>query len=533
MRRETSFGVPGVWRSALLAGGWAVLALSAAPALAQLAPDWSVSVPSSVPAPVLAVDGGRNSVLAATLSAQPVTVHKFGPTGAVLWQRSLTGPASRAFDVVTDAAGNILVGGAVLDASGLPVGTLVAKLDAAGNTLWQDTVSTAPAQVRELALDASGNVYALVQAGSASTGPELQLFKYSAAGVQQWVRTFGARTASGLDSLVVNAAGQPVVTGSDSAGQAVVAAFDALGNPLSVINTALASLSLAAGRSGEVYAVGGSGAGFLAIKYGAAFNEIWRASLTTGGSALRAAVDASGHLVMTGAFNLPDSGGGFGATVITANWRTVKLSPAGATLWSVDHGYPHFSMGSPTALGLGIDGAVFVTGRSAEPVTDASGQTYYRQTMATLKYNAAGVLLGKLYTGTSQSGTDLEVAGDGGVHVVGEPSLVIGTAAPVLHFAGPVLAPARPSALLVTGPVYESGSALATVTVSTAAGATVRLTSSNTSAARVPATVLVPAGATSVSFSITTLAVRRNTNVTIRASANGTTLGKTITVLNR
>ena len=533
MSRETSFGVPGVWRSALLAGGWAVLALSAAPALAQLAPDWSVSVPSSVPAPVLAVDGGRNSVLAATLSAQPVTVHKFGPTGAVLWQRSLTGPASRAFDVVTDAAGNILVGGAVLDASGLPVGTLVAKLDAAGNTLWQDTVSTAPAQVRELALDASGNVYALVQAGSASTGPELQLFKYSAAGVQQWVRTFGARTASGLDSLVVNAAGQPVVTGSDSAGQAVVAAFDALGNPLSVINTALASLSLAAGRSGEVYAVGGSGAGFLAIKYGAAFNEIWRASLTTGGSALRAAVDASGHLVMTGAFNLPDSGGGFGATVITANWRTVKLSPAGATLWSVDHGYPHFSMGSPTALGLGIDGAVFVTGRSAEPVTDASGQTYYRQTMATLKYNAAGVLLGKLYTGTSQSGTDLEVAGDGGVHVVGEPSLVIGTAAPVLHFAGPVLAPARPSALLVTGPVYESGSALATVTVSTAAGATVRLTSSNTSAARVPATVLVPAGATSVSFSITTLAVRRNTNVTIRASANGTTLGKTITVLNR
>ena len=35
-----------------------------------------------------------------------------------------------------------------------PVGTLVAKLDAAGNTLWQDTVSTVPAQVRELALDA-------------------------------------------------------------------------------------------------------------------------------------------------------------------------------------------------------------------------------------------------------------------------------------------------------------------------------------------------------------------------------------------
>ena len=66
-------------------------------AQAQLAPDWSASVPAQVPAPALAVDSGRNSVLAATLNAQPVTVYKFGPTGAVLWQRSLTGGASRAF----------------------------------------------------------------------------------------------------------------------------------------------------------------------------------------------------------------------------------------------------------------------------------------------------------------------------------------------------------------------------------------------------------------------------------------------------
>ena len=71
------------------------------------------------------------------------------------------------------------------------------------------------------------------------------------------------------------------------------------------------------------------------------------------------------------------------------------------------------------------------------------------------------------------------------------------------------------------------------VTVSTAAGATVRLSSSNTSAARVPATVVVPAGATYATFPVTTLAVRRNTAVTIRASANGTTLGTSITVLNR
>ncbi|MFP8780405.1 hypothetical protein [Hydrogenophaga sp. RWCD_12] len=500
---------------------------------AQLVPDWSASVAAQVVAPALAVDGGRNSVVAATLLGLPVVVHKFGPTGTELWQRSLAGAgvASRAFDVVTDATGSIVLGGAVVDATGMPLGTLVAKLDAAGNTLWQDAATTAPAQVREVALDASGNVYALVQAGTAATGPELQLVKYSAGGVRQWMRTYGASTTNGLDSLVINSAGQPVVTGSNSAGQAVVAAFDGLGNPLAVINTGTAGLSLAAGRSGEVYAVGG-GSGLLAIKYGPAFNELWRTTVSTSGTALRAAVDATGNLVMTGSFNLPSSGG-ISATVITPNWRTAKLSTAGAPLWSVDFGVSHFVMGSPAALGLGIDGSVFVTGRAAEPVTGSTGTVSYRPSMATIKYTVAGALEGTLYTNSSQVGADVEVASDGGVYVAGEANLFSGTPAPLLHIAGPVLAPAKPSALLVTGPVWESSSATATVTLSTAAGATVKLSSSNTSAAKVPASVVVPAGATSVSFPVTTLAVRRNTAVTIRATANGTTLGTAITVLNR
>ena len=165
--------------------------------------------------------------------------------------------------------------------------------------------------------------------------------------------------------------------------------------------------------------------------------------------------------------------------------------------------------------------------------TSSSGAVGYGQSMTTLRFTTAGVLAGTHHASASSSGADLEVASDGGVHVVGEGNLLTGAPAPLLHFAGPVLAPARPSALLVTGPVWESSSATATVTVSSAAGATVRLSSSNTSAARVPATVLVPAGATSVSFPVTTYAVRRNTAVTIKASANGTTLGTTITVLNR
>jgi len=512
-------------RAAPLAAALALPSL----AQAQFTPDWSASLADQVIAPALAVDGGRNSVLAATRVGQPVTVHKFGPTGTALWQSSLAGAAGRAFDVTTDPAGGIVLGGSVVDTTGMPQGTLVAKFDAAGNPLWQD-LGTGVAQVRELALDATGNVYALVQAGSSGSS-DVQLIKLGADGARQWVRSFGATVASGLDSLVLNSAGQPVVTGTNGASQAVVAAFDALGNPLAVINTGTSALSLAAGRSGEVYAVGGD-TGFLAIKYGPSFNELWRTTATTSGTALRATVDASGNLVMTGSFILPGSGG-LSAAVVTYNWRTVKLNSAGAALWSADFGYPHFVMGQPAALALGIDGAIHVTGRSAEPVMGTTGTVSYRQSMTTLRYTGAGVLAGTHYVSTSTSGTDVEVASDGGVHVVGDGNVFTGAPAPLLHFAGPVLAPAKPSALLVTGPVWESSSATATVTLSTAAGATVKLSSSNTSAARVPATVVVPAGATTVSFPITTLAVRRNTAVTIRASANGTTLGTSITVLNR
>jgi hypothetical protein len=162
-------------------------------AQAQFTTDWSAGIAAQGVVPALAVDGGRNSVVAATLIGQPVTVHKFGPTGTALWQRSLTGAAGRAFDVITDPTGNIVLGGSVLDATGVPQGTLVAKFDAAGNPLWQD-VGTGSAQVRELALDTAGNVYALVQAG-ASGASDVQLVKLGANGARQWVRSYGATAA--------------------------------------------------------------------------------------------------------------------------------------------------------------------------------------------------------------------------------------------------------------------------------------------------------------------------------------------------
>src|SRR5205807_7533971 len=72
-----------------------------------------------------------------------------------------------------------------------------------------------------------------------------------------------------------------------------------------------------------------------------------------------------------------------------------------------------------------------------------------------------------------------------------------------------------------------------TVTLSRAApsgGAAVALSSNNTTAARVPASVTVAAGATTANFTVSTSAVTASTAVTISAAYAGTTRTATLTV---
>ena len=81
--------------------------------------------------------------------------------------------------------------------------------------------------------------------------------------------------------------------------------------------------------------------------------------------------------------------------------------------------------------------------------------------------------------------------------------------------------------------VVGGGSSHGTVTLSGPAlsgGATVTLTSSNTAAAQVPASVVVPAAATSATFTITTSVVSSSTSSTISASYNSSTRTATLAV---
>jgi hypothetical protein len=61
----------------------------------------------------------------------------------------------------------------------------------------------------------------------------------------------------------------------------------------------------------------------------------------------------------------------------------------------------------------------------------------------------------------------------------------------------------------------------------------VNLTSSNSTRAKVPATVLIPAGALSQVFNITTTATKQKTNVSITVSYAGVNKSATLTIVRK
>jgi hypothetical protein len=98
-------------------------------------------------------------------------------------------------------------------------------------------------------------------------------------------------------------------------------------------------------------------------------------------------------------------------------------------------------------------------------------------------------------------------------------------------------APAAISSLTLSPSTIVGGSAATgTVTLTKAApagGIEVNLTSSNSTRAKVPATVLIPAGALSQVFNITTTATKQKTNVRITVSYAGVNKSATLTIVRR
>jgi PKD repeat protein len=476
-------------------------------------------------------------------------------------------------------------------------------------------------------IDAAGLAYVLSQQARPGSSPvvtDLVLTQYSAAGQRLWSRTTGAGSSQSASALLVSPAGVSTLTGTSGIpGQQLLASFDGAGNPIATRSIASSGpLGLAAGRNGEVVAVGAGDLGFLVVKHDAALNELWRTSHAASGGAQRVAVDAAGNLLVSGVTNAQTGQ----LTVVSNDWLTLKLDPSGALLWRHQLGTLTNRDDAPAALALGSDGAAYLTGSGWFRPAGATDSLSDQRSTVTLKLGSDGAPRWLANTPAALRGAALALGGDGGVLVLGDSTqllagdgshvllrypqtgaanqspLAVASASPasgtaplnvvfspagsgdadglvtswrwdfgdgqslttssgiaVSHsyaaagsysarltvtdslgasgVSAPVVvnvaaaAPPKPTAITLAATSVLGGQTVrATVRLSTAAGATVALSSSNRTVASVPASLVVPAGASQADVVISTTKVRKNTAVTIRATANGASASTTLTV---
>jgi uncharacterized delta-60 repeat protein len=308
----------------------------------------------TTPGPRSALDASGNLFAIASTeegSATCLVVLKYASSnGAITWRRDLCSAAADTFGsaLAIDAAGNLLVAGTVQ-------GQLyVAKWSGAtGATIWEQRIAPGGSGFNEgaaLGIDASGNPRVL-----SSNSGIVTVYAFTAAGAPQWQRALDEGMGGAkIHAFAVDAAGNSVVaerhfTDIHDNVADVTTRIDASGSiTWSAVHGGVVN-AVAFDPSGNVLQSGVSGLRKLAAATGAL---LWSQPYS---GAMK--IDAQGNVYLTSfvsaSFEQPDT-----------NVRTVKISPAGALLWShvlVDPA----QYGGGDAIDLDPAGNPVVTGYSA------------------------------------------------------------------------------------------------------------------------------------------------------------------------
>lgn len=474
-------------------------------------------------------------------------VQKYSPDGVLLWQRRQLQVGVAPVQGVVDAAGDLYV---AFDPSSAGRTAITSKLSGAnGATLWTATTPDG-AKPGAIALSSSGTV--LVAAAGTFFGLSLNEYAqdsgarltrtvyadgvgYYAPGMALGPRgeiAFTGKSAKGLFLGLENAARQTVFTSSttpgaqgrqvtvDALGRVVVAGtapgtigthwllarYDATGSPAHApvvfdrhASATEAPLALAAAADGAAYITGAASAGSDPNA-----TQAVTVRLTADGSIDWVASEAAGLRGVGAALASDDS-----VAVLTAGGMSLVHYPV------------------PLLNRVPIS-AILVTSVSGLQVGfDASGSTDPDGTVATYQWtfgDGSSLLTNTPTTTHSYPGTGTYTASVVAVDNLGLSGAAASTGVSV------VVAP-TPTALTLSPTAVRGGSNVTgRVTLSGAAGAVVRLSSSKPAVASVPSTVNVSAGSSSTSFAIRTYKVKTNTAVTITATVNGKSTSAVLTV---
>ena len=465
----------------LLVPGPRVAAQTSAPAVELV---WSAT--TNFAGKMMDVDRFDNVYSVGDNAGGIVLTRKFSPDGFLLWERIYQPETAVTVNwVAADPNGGAYVAGNKWTGSNKsPIGYFVLRYDADGNLSWSDVPGGNGMAVRAVA-DRAGNAYVtghLFVAGSFTTG----IVKYSPAG-RQWVCPV-VNPNGGLFP------GTPSPTGlylSDDDGS--VAASGTSGYNYYVLSCdqfgfkrfqdfrdhSVYAAGVAINNQGELYFGNGlvGGAGMQITKYSGTGFVLWTNVYPQGDYIYRLALDSQGNVIATG----PDYSGYY------ANWITMKVSPAGALLWSATYDALIANNEIPAFVALDSLDNVYVTGVGGPEVVAANGSRYMR--MVTVKYSAGGALvwtIGSIEGGSGnvvRVGSDdstLFVQGYGGMYTARYRQTGLAGDVPPPPSPPPAVAPAAPTNLAASSSARAKINLTWTNTATNATSITVQRCSGST-----------------------------------------------------
>jgi hypothetical protein len=204
-------------------------------------------------------------------SSSDVIVRKYGPGGAMAWQRVWTWPGHSddvATALVRDRRGGIVVAGS----SGSC--WLLLKYSSGGYLRWvrRGRASFARGSFAAVAVDDAGNVYAAGAATPAGGAAQLLLRKYSFAGALRWQKALGSIDGDAAAAAAVFGGGDVYVAGRSATGPGTSAA---LAVKYSATGVRRWMRTYAGGGAEAVRATGvGYAAGLVVVGWGAASGDL-------------------------------------------------------------------------------------------------------------------------------------------------------------------------------------------------------------------------------------------------------------------
>jgi hypothetical protein len=336
-----------------------------------------------------------------------IVTRAYSPVGDTLWVARFNGVSSREdrpAAIATDGNGNTYVAGyanatAILSTAGRAFVTI--KYGPTGALLWYWTYAgNWTSGANALALDARGNAY--VTGGIYENNPSLEDYltiKYTSAGAFAWASRYAGPTANNDEAkaIAVDDSGSVYVTGAGSDWDIATVKYDSLGVQRwakrydGLAHLVDAGVGIGVDGSHDVYVtgretvVGGSSDwDIVTMKYSGAGDSLWvrhyDGPLHSYDEPVALRVDGAGNSLVLG------SSYGAGITPYSGfkDYLTLGYGPGGDLAWEERYAGPGDGDDFATAMAVGVDGSIHVTGTSTDylPGTASAGTIKYSRPTA-------------------------------------------------------------------------------------------------------------------------------------------------------